>query len=225
MIHLNNKLTIKNIMMSLESRKMLPLNKSKRNIKNSRGHCILTKKQVMSKNSKNWMKPMRHFRILKRGESMISMDQKEVLQVTKKICWTCSLEEAEEAEAGLSVKNKWPKSKPPKNHSKSPYKIFITAELSNLNIQEQDAVKSVVVKVDNKFKNANNAKVRAWSYKCIKWDQECTNRFKNIAINAPVKVKSSLNPPSVNHAMAKRFHKRRKHFKSQLKRVLQIITP
>lgn len=101
----------------------------------------------------------------------------------------------------------------------SPYKIFTTVELSNSNTPEQDVVKNVMVKVDNKSKNVNNVKVKVWSFKCIKWVQECINKSKNIVINVQVKAKSSLKPVNANHAMERKFYKRKKLSKYQLKKV------
>lgn len=84
-------------------------------------------------------------------------------------------------------------------------------------------MKNVAVKVDNKSKNVNNVKVKVWSFKCIKWVQECINKFKNIAINVQAKVKSSLKPANVNHVTARKSYKRRKLFKFQLKKVHPTI--
>lgn len=143
----------------------MPLNnKSKRNIKNLLNNYILIEKMVMSKNSNNLTKPIKHSPIHKKEESMISMvpmvDNLEV----KKISSICSsvVEEEEQEEVVLAEENKWPKSKPHKKPSMSLYKIFTMVELLNSNTPEQDVVKNVTVRVDNKSKNVNNVKVKVW---------------------------------------------------------------
>ena len=196
-------------------------NKSKRNIKNLLNNYILIEKMVMSKNSNNLTKPIKHSLIHKREESMISMVVKVDNLEVKKISWICSsvVEEEQLEEVVLEEESKWLKSKLHKKPSMSPYKIFTTVELSNSNTLEQDVVKNVTVKVDNKSKNVNNVKVKVWSFKCIKWVQECINKSKNIVINVQVKVKLSLKPVNANHAMERKFYKRKKLSKYQLKKV------
>lgn len=82
----------------------------------------------------------------------------------------------------------------------------------------------MAVKVDNKCKNVSNVKAKVWSFKCIKWAQECINKSKNIAINVQDKAKSSLKPVDVSHVTARKSYKRRKPFKFQSKKVhLTII--
>ena len=201
-------------------------NKSKRNIKNLLNNYILIEKMVMSKNSNNLTKPIKHSPIHKREESMISMVPMVNNLEVKKISWICSsvVEEEELEEVVLEEENKWLKSKPHKKPSMSLYKIFTTEELSNSNTPEQDVVKNATVRVDNKSRNVNNAKVKVWSFKCIKWVQECINKSKNIAINVQVKVKSSLKPVNANHAMERKFFKRKKLSKSPSKKVHLTIT-
>jgi len=80
-----------------------------------------------------------------------------------------------------------------------------------------------MAKVDNKLKNASNVKGKVWSFKCIKWVQECINKYKNIVINVQVKVKSSHKPADANHAMERKSYKRKKPYKYQLKKELLII--
>jgi hypothetical protein len=92
-----------------------------------------------------------------------------------------------------------------------------------LKIPELDAVKNVKAKVDKMFKNVNNVKEKVWLFKCIKWVQECINKYKNIVINVKERVKSSLKEVNANNAMDKKFLKKPKLLKFQLKKVFQII--
>lgn len=212
-------------MISLVWKTMPHNNKSKRNIKNLLNNYILIEKMVMSKNSNNLTKPIKHSLIHKKEESMIStVPMADNLEV-KKISLICSsvVEEEEQEEVVLVEENKWPKSKPHKKPLMLPYRIFTMVELSNSNTPEQDVVKNVTVRVDNKSKNVNNVKVKVWSFKCIKWVQECINKSKNIVINVQVKAKLSLKPVNANHAMERKSYKRKKLSKYQLKKVHQTI--
>lgn len=98
------------------------------------------------------------------------------------------------------------------------------AKLSNTKIRELDAVRSATVREVKMSKHVNNARVKVWSSKCIKWDQECINKCKSIAINVKERDKLLPKVESVRNAKDKKFLKRPKLSKSPLKRVYQRIT-
>lgn len=77
-------------------------------------------------------------------------------------------------------------------------------KLLNYNIQEQDVAKNVMVKADKMLKNVNSVKVKVWLSKCIKWDQVCINKFKNIAINAVDRDKLFHKEVNAKYAVGKR---------------------
>lgn len=220
--HHNKKLITKSSTISLVSKKMPPNKKSKNDTKNSLNNFIPIKKPVMSKNSKNSTKPIKLSETPKKGECTISMEPKDPKAPAKTTSSTCSSEVEEEEEALL--KNKSLKSNLPKKHSQSLFKTFIMEKLSKCSIPDQDAAKNVEAREDKTLKNANNAKEKVWSSKCTKWVQACINKFKNIAINVKEKDKLLLRAENVNNAKDKRFSKRKKLSKFQLKKVFQIIT-
>lgn len=69
------------------------------------------------------------------------------------------------------------------------YKISIMEKLLKSTIQELDAAKNVMVKVDKMYKSVKHAKEKVLLSKCIKWVLVCINKFKNIVTNAQVKDK------------------------------------
>jgi len=206
------------------SKKMHQPKKLKRNINNSLKNFILIEKMEMLKNSNNSMKHIKHLVIHNKEEIMINMvlkepkDHKDMM-----ILWICSSVEEEEVEEEQEDVNKFLKLNLLKKHSQSLCKIFIMVKLWNLKIPELDAVKNVKVKVDKMFKNVSNVKEKVWLFKCIKWVQECINKYKNIVINVKEKVKSSLKEANANNVMDKKFLKKPKLLKFQFKKVFQII--
>lgn len=177
--------------MSWESKKMPPKIKSKKSIKSSLKNSIPIKKTVIPKNSNNSLKPIKHFQILKNAKCTTStaLKEPEVEGQANKISSTCSSEEEEaEAEAPLP-KSKSPSANPPKLALKSHLLIFTMAKSSSTNITEPDAAKSAAVREVKTSKHANSARVKAWSFKCTKWDQECISKFRRIAISVKEKEK------------------------------------
>lgn len=120
-------------------------------------------------------------------------------------------------------KNKCKKLNLPKKHFKLLYKIYIMEKLLRWIIQEQDVVKNVGVKEDKMFKSVKHVKVEVKLFKCIKWVQECINKFKNTVINVLDKDKLFLKVENVKFVMVERFYKKSKNFKFLYKRVLLII--
>ena len=104
-------------------------------------------------------------------------------------------------------------------------KIFTTVELSKCSTIEQDAVKNAMEKEDKMSKNARLVKEKVSLFKCIKWDQECISKSRNIAINVLGKVKLFQKAENARIAMVKRSLRRLKHSKFQSKRVLLTIIP
>ena len=74
-------------------------------------------------------------------------------------------------------------------------------------------------------KHASNAKVKVWSSKCTKWAPVCISKFKNTAISAKEKEKSSLKAESVKNVRDKRSWKRTRLYRFLLKRVCLRISP
>ncbi len=170
---------------------MHPKIKSKKSIKSLPRNFTLIKKMVIQKNSKNSLKPIKHFQIPKNAECTTStvLKEPEVEDQVSKISSTCSSEE-EEAEAGAPLpKSKSPSANPPKLALKSHLLIFTMAKSSSTNITEPDAVKNAVVKEVKMSKHASSARVKVWSFKCIKWGQGCISKFRRIATSVKEKEK------------------------------------
>jgi hypothetical protein len=176
--------------MSWDSKKMLPKIKSKKSTKSLQRNFTLIKKMVIPKNSKNSLKPIKRFQIPKNAECTTStaLKEPEVEDQANKISSTCSSEEEAEAEAP-QPKSKSPSANPPKLALKSHLLIFTMAKSSSTNITEPDAAKNAMVKEVKMLKHANSARVKAWSFKCTKWDQECISKFRKIATSAKEKEK------------------------------------
>jgi len=203
---------------------MPPLKKSRKNIKNSPKNSILIKKPVMSKSSNNSTKLTRPSVIPKSVECTTSMVPKAPEEdPASKTSSTCSSVAKEEEEEHLA-KNKSPNANPPKSLSKSHSQIFTMERLSNIKIREPDAVKNAVVKEVRMWKTANSARVKVWSFKCTKWGLECINKFKSIVINAEEKDKLLLKAESVSNVRDKKFFKRQKQLRFQLKKVSPKIS-
>jgi hypothetical protein len=209
--HPSKKSTLKSTMTFLKLKRTPRHNKSKRNTKSWPNNSTLIEKMEMSKNSSNSMKPMKLSVTQKKEKYMTSTDLREGPQV-KRISSTCSSEEEdeEEPEVVLEDERKCLKLNLPKRHSISPLKTFTTAESSNSNTLEPDAAKSVMVRVDKMSKNVNNAREKVWSFKCIKWVQECINKFKSTVINAVERERLFLKEESAKDVMLKRFSRRQR---------------
>ena len=120
-------------------------------------------------------------------------------------------------------KNKCKKLNLPKKDFKLLCKIYIMEKSLKWITQEQGAVKNVVVKEDKMFKNVKHVKVEVKLFKCIKWVQECINKFKNTVINVLDKDKLFLKVENVKFVMVEKSHKKSKNFKFLYKKVLLII--
>ena len=120
--------------------------------------------------------------------------------------------------------NRCQRSSPPKKPFQSLCRIFTMARLSNSKTREHDAAKNVAVRVDRKFKNVKIARAKVWSFKCTKWVQECTSKFKSTAISAKEKDKSSLKVESAKNALERKSLRKLRLLKFQLKRVF-LTTP
>jgi hypothetical protein len=80
-----------------------------------------------------------------------------------------------------------------------------------------------VVKEDKMFKNVKHVKVEVKLFKCIKWVQECINKFKKTVINVLDKDRLFLKVENVKFVMVEKSHKKSKNFKFLYKKVLLII--
>lgn len=142
--------------------------------------------------------------------------------VVKQICLMHFLVE-EEVEVDKLLLNKWQKLNQLKKHLILLQKIFIMVKSSKQNIIDQDVVKNVMEKVEKMFKNVKHVKEKVLLCRCIKWVQECINKYKNIVINVLVKDKLFQKLPDVNNVKEKKLLKKLKLFKYQLKKEHQII--
>jgi hypothetical protein len=78
---------------------------------------------------------------------------------------------------------------------------------------------NAVVKVDKISKNVKHVKVMDKLYKLFKWDQVCTNKYKNHVINVLVKVKLYSKLIDVKHVKVKKLSKNKKLSKLPSKKV------
>lgn len=85
--------------------------------------------------------------------------------------------------------------------------------------KEQDVARNAEEKVVKMQKNVKHAKVKAESYKCIKWVQACISKFKKIAINVKVKVKLLVKEENAKLATVRKFKRKKKLLKQQLRKV------
>jgi hypothetical protein len=204
---------------------MPPNKKSKKDINNSPSNSIPTKKPETSKSSNNSIRSTKPSETLKREKFMTSMAPKELrVPQVKRISSTCSSEEEEAAEVVNPHVNKFPNANPLKSLSMSVLRIFTMAKLSKFKIRGPDAAKNVAVREDKMSKNAKPAREKVWSFKCIKWVRECINKFKNIVISAKVKAKLSLKVENVRNVKDKRFFRKQKPLRFQLKKVSHKTT-
>lgn len=218
----NRKSTTKSSTMSLASKKMHRNKRLKKNTKNSLNNSTPIKKPVTSKSSNNSMKPMKHSGTPKKEECTTSTELKGPKAPAKTISLTCSSEE--EGEEELPRKNKPQKSNLPKRHSQSLFRTFIMEKSSKCNIAEHAAVRNVAEREDKTLKSVNSVKAKVWLSKCTKWVQACINKSKNIVISVKEKDKLSLKVENASNARVKKFCKRKRLSKFQLKKVFRIIT-
>lgn len=153
---------------------------------------------------------------------MISMVQRVDLK-KEEIYSICSSEEEEVEEDKEGAGNKCLRLSQPRKLLTLLLKIFIMGKLSNCNTTEPDVVRNVMEREVRTYKNVKHAKEKVLQYKCIKWVQECINKFRNIVTNVVDRDKSYLKLANVRPVMGRKCIRRQKPSKSQSKRVHQTI--
>lgn len=132
---------------------------------------------------------------------------------------TCSSGEVAE-KAG---RNKCRRSRPPREPSKSLLRISTMGIFSKSPTSEPDVVKNAGAREVRTFRNARLARAREELSRCIKWDQECTSRFRKHVINVKEKGKLSEKEENVKLAKEGKFWKNKKFLKFQSKRVSRMV--